>query len=327
MASRVAAAPAAWFARARQRAFRREPADTVAVVLRHSRIYILPTRRGLAAIGTLATMLLTSLNYGMSLGFVVTFLLTGMVGAALLHTFRNLAGIEIRPLAASETFAGSRVTFTLSLDGRGTARSAITLAAREGASAVHELPADGREVATLEIGPVRRGVVPLGRVTLWSDFPLGLWRGWAYVHFPLAGLAYPEPEIGAPPLPPATVGSDLGAIGGSDDAELAGLREYQVGDPLQRVAWKAVARGGGWYTKQFDGAGGGGPVLLDWFALPGHLATEARLSRLSAWAVAGERAARRYALRLPDVLLPPGQGREHRRAVLAALALYDSDGA
>ncbi len=35
---------------------------------------------------------------------------------------------------------------------------------------------------------------------------------------------------------------------------------YQPGDPLQRVAWKAVARGAGWHTKQFEGGGGGGPV-------------------------------------------------------------------
>ena len=51
-------------------------------------------------------MLLGSLNYALSLGFGVTFLLAGLVAAALLHTFRNLAGIEITPLAAGETFAG-----------------------------------------------------------------------------------------------------------------------------------------------------------------------------------------------------------------------------
>jgi len=81
--------------RARQRAFRFAPADRAPVVLRHSRIYILPTRRGLAVIATLMLMLLTSLNYALSLGLGVTFLLGGLVAAALLHTFRNLAGIEI----------------------------------------------------------------------------------------------------------------------------------------------------------------------------------------------------------------------------------------
>ena len=54
-------------------------------------------------------MLLTSLNYALALGVGVTFLLAGLVAAALLHTFRNLAGIEIRPLAAGETFAGGRL--------------------------------------------------------------------------------------------------------------------------------------------------------------------------------------------------------------------------
>ena len=87
-------------------------------MLRHSRIYILPSRRGWTMIGTLAIMLLTSLNYALSLGFAVTFLLAGLVAAALLHAFRNLAGIEIRPLAASETFAGGRIAFTLTASRR-----------------------------------------------------------------------------------------------------------------------------------------------------------------------------------------------------------------
>ena len=97
-------------------------------------------------------------------------------------------------------------------------------------------------------------------MTLCSDFPFALWRGWAYVHFPLAGIVYPAAEIGAPPLPRGIGGVDSAADGRSDDADLAGLREFQRGDPPQRVAWKAVARGAGWFSKEFDGAGDGGPV-------------------------------------------------------------------
>src|SRR6185312_2666054 len=51
---------------------------------------ILPTRRGYAVIATLILMLLTSLNYALSLGLGVTFLLGGLVAAALLHAHRNL---------------------------------------------------------------------------------------------------------------------------------------------------------------------------------------------------------------------------------------------
>jgi hypothetical protein len=91
-----------WRARIRQRIFRVAPSDLEPVVLRHSRIYVLPTPRGIAFIATLATMLVLSLNYALSLGFVITFLLSGLTGAALLHTFRNLAGLSLRPLAAGE---------------------------------------------------------------------------------------------------------------------------------------------------------------------------------------------------------------------------------
>ncbi|MEO6564474.1 MAG: hypothetical protein ABIO63_00415, partial [Casimicrobiaceae bacterium] len=56
---------------------------------------------------------------------------------------------------------------------------------------------------------------------------------------------------------------------------------------------------------------------------PATLDAEARLSRLTAWVLAAERAARPFALALPGVMLPPQQGRDHRRAALTALALFD----
>jgi uncharacterized protein (DUF58 family) len=311
-----------WPARLRQRLFRRAPTDDAPVVLRHSRIYILPTRRGLALILTLVVMLLTSLNYSLSLGFAITFLLSGMVAAALLHTFRNLAGIEVQPLGASETFAGGRIAFALALAAGAGRRKAIALKPDAGTLIRVDLDAGTTTPVSLERTAPHRGRLPLGRVILSSDFPLGLWRGWAYVHFPLSGVVFPAPEAGAPPLPSGTEGSDAQAVGRVEDADLAGLRQFQRGDPLSRVAWKALARGRGWYSKQFDGAGGGGPITLDWASLPAGMETEARLARLTAWVLQAERTARPFALRLPGTSLPPGQGHDPRRAALTALAMF-----
>src|SRR3954454_14378094 len=119
MASGVAVAVGARSlgSRWRQRIWRGLPQDEEPLRLRHSRIYILPTRRGLALLGTVGMMLLTSLNYALSLGFGITFLLVGFGAAALLHTFRNLAGLSLRPLTAGETFAGGRLPFVVSLTG------------------------------------------------------------------------------------------------------------------------------------------------------------------------------------------------------------------
>jgi uncharacterized protein (DUF58 family) len=307
--------------RLRQRAFRVAPADRAPVVLHHSRIYILPTRRGMAVIATLILMLLTSLNYALSLGLGVTFLVGGLVAAALLHTFRNLAGIEIKPLAASDAFAGGHVVFSLSLAAGAIDRHTIAVSANDVTTRA-SLAAGALSTITLAAAAGARGRLPLGRVTLTSDYPLGLWRGFAYVHFPLAGIAYPAPETSPPPLPAGAFGVDARAQGRGDETDLAGLRDYQRGDPLQRVAWKAVARGAGWFSKAFEGTAGGGPVTFDWSRLPRDLDTERRLSRLAAWILAAERATRPFALSLPGTVLPAASGREHCRVALTALALY-----
>jgi uncharacterized protein (DUF58 family) len=311
-------------ARIRQRAFRTAPADRDPVVLRHSRIYILPTRRGFMLIVTLGVMLIASLNYSLSLGLGVTFVVSGLVSAALLHTFRNLAGIKVRPLAAGDAFAGERIAFSVELMGGAAARQEIVLHARD-TRVVSDVRAGAALTLTL-LAPTRaRGRIPLGRLTLSSDFPLGLWRGWAYVHFPLEGIAYPKPEPSPPPLPQGPGGPDAFSAGRGGDADLAGVRDYQIGDPPQRVAWKAVARGAGWFTKAFDGTGGGGPVVLDYDALPREMAREAKLSRLTAWGLIAERTARPFELRLPSTALPSGQGREHRRLALSTLALFPAE--
>lgn len=305
----------------RQRAFRSAPADRAPVVLRHSRIYILPTRRGYAVIATLLLMLLTSLNYALSLGLGVTFLLGGLVAATLLHTFRNLAGIEIKPLAAGDAFAGDQLVFTLSLAAGSVDRHAITIAANA-AQTTSSVKAGVLATVPLAVDARKRGHLPLGRVTLSSAYPLALWRGFAYVHFPLTGVVYPAPEASAPPLPAGDYGVDAQAQGRGDETDLAGLRDYQRGDPLQRVAWKAVARGAGWFSKAFEGTAAGGPLTLEWAHMPHDLDTEGRLSRLAAWILAAERAARPFALSMPGCTLPHAVDPEHRRAALTALALF-----
>jgi uncharacterized protein (DUF58 family) len=309
----------------RQRLWRGAPADRDPVVLRHRRIYILPTRRGLALIATLAMMLVTAMNYALSLGHALTFLVTGLVASALLQTYRNLAGIAVSPLAAGEAFAGGEISFTLSLANAGAARQGIAVASRAGLPVSVDLPAGATRLVQLTSVAPRRGHVALGRVTLSTDFPLGLWRGWAYVHFPLAGIAYPAPESPPRQLPAGVEGLDIRRSARAADAELAGLRDYHAGDPLNRIAWKAVARGAGWYTKQFEGTGGGGALEFRWDELSPNLDTEARLARLSAWILAAEREARAFSLQLPGTDLPPGSGAGHRRAALAALALFPAE--
>lgn len=321
-----ASRPISWITRWREELWRTKPADLTPVILRHRRIYILPTRRGMAFLGTVTMMVVTSLNYSLSLGFGVAFLLLGFAASALLHTFRNLAGIAVRPLAAGETFAGGTLPFVVSLTGGAGIRRGFRLATADGASPPFDLPEGRALTITLQRAASSRGLLALGRVTLYSDYPVGLWRAWAYVHFPLEGVVYPTPEPSPPPLPAGRHGHDTLPSMGSDDTDLAGLRDYRPGDPPHRVAWKSVARGAGWYTKQFEGAGGGGPIILAWSDLPAEMSYEARIGRIAAWVLAAERVARPFAVRVPERTLPSGQGRDHRRTALTMLALMPPAG-
>jgi uncharacterized protein (DUF58 family) len=211
--------------------------------------------------------------------------------------------------------------FTLALAGGAMPRYAVTLTARGCSHVTVDVLPDSALPVALELLTPRRGRIVLGRVTLSSEYPMGLWHAWAYVHFPLAGIAFPAPEVDPPPLPPGDFGQDDASVARGADADLAGLRVYQPGDPLQRIAWKSVARGAGWHTKQFEGGSGGGRIDLVWDALPATLPPTKKIARLTAWVLAAERAARPFALRAPGVSLPAGQGRDHRRAALTALAL------
>lgn len=269
-------------------------------------------------------MLVTSLNYSLALGFVATFLLAGLLAAALLHTFRNLAGLTVRPIGAAEAFAGQPMRFTLAAAAGARERIAIALATRDTKLQWIDIEAQAQVNVTIEIATLRRGRLPLGRVAVSSDFPLGLWRAWAYVHFPLDGIVYPAPEPGAPPPPLQGHGDGEASGTRGEESDLAGLRIFVHGDPMQRVAWKTVAAGRGWHTKTFDAAGGAGPAELDYAKLPAALPVEARVSRLTAWVLACEHAARPCALKLPRQHIPAGSGREHSRALLVALALFEA---
>ena len=69
--------------------------------------------------GVLAVLLVGSINYALSLGFALTFLLAGLGLAGMVHTARNLARIAISAGRAEPVFAGESAQFRLYLDGRG----------------------------------------------------------------------------------------------------------------------------------------------------------------------------------------------------------------
>ncbi len=309
-------------------ALRSRPPEPSPVVLSQRRVYVLPTRAGLAYAASLLVLLIGAINYNLSLGYVLTFLLAGLGITAILHTFRNLVGLSIAPNRADPVFAGEMARFQFLIRGTGRlmARRAIRVYLADGDSTLIDVPADGETVAELTLPAPRRGWLVLPRIGLITTYPLGLIRTWAYCAPDFRCLVYPQPAASVPPLPWAAgiMGHDQHGGRGNDD--FAGLRNHQAVDPPRHVAWKVAARQGRdapLLTKQFDGAASA-RIWLEWDALTGH-DPESRLAILTRWALDCHAGGLVWGMRLPGSEFQPRQGAAHLQQVLRALALFGNE--
>jgi len=299
------------------------PPEQGVIVLRHRRVYIVPTRLGWMFAATLALLLVGSINYALSLGFALTFLLAGMGLAGMVHTARNLARLAVSVGRVEPVFAGEAAQFRIYLDAGATFdRPAILLRQlASGAQLVTDVPAAVAAEAVLAVPAVQRGWLGLGRVMLETRYPLGLFRAWSYVEPDARALVYPRPEYSALPAARAEPRAGPGRAQTQGNEDFSGLRNYHRFDSPRHVAWKAVARGAAMLTKQFSGEASA-ELWLDWLELPPDLPMETRLSRLTGWVLEAEKAGTRYGLRLPGTEIAPDGGDAHRAACLQALALH-----
>lgn len=292
-------------------------------VLERRSLYILPTREGLYYGAMLGVMLIAAINYSNGLAYALAFLLAAVAVVAILHTHRNLSRLRFTAGAARPVFAGDVARFNISArNDSGVPRRAVEVA-MAGQTHRFDVPARAANAIELAVPTAKRGYLELPPLTIHTRFPLGLWHAWSRrVALPARCLVYPRP---APPQPlPETPGLTGGRELGrnTESEEFAGLREFRAGDPVQRIAWKKVAAGQGWHTKQFLAPAGQQIVWLDWNALP-VADVEERLSLLCRWVLTAEQQEIMYGLRAPGVILFPALGESHRDRCLQYLALFE----
>ncbi|HEU4622503.1 MAG TPA: DUF58 domain-containing protein [Burkholderiaceae bacterium] len=291
-------------------------------ILHHRRIFVLPTRGGLAFVVTLLALLIASMNYQLSLGYLLTFLIGAAAWAGLHMTFANLAGLRLAAVRAEPVFAGETIAFEIELaDTRGRPRYAVRLRDELHEAVLHVGKRAARR-ATTSCASTKRGWQTAPRITIDTVYPLGLWRAWSYWQPDARCLVYPAPEAAAPALPQdPTYGRDDGAGGHGQDA-VAALRPYSAGDAPRLIAWKAYARSGGerLASKQLEGSATG-ELWLDIAQTPASLGREGRIARLTAWVLAAHAAGLDYGLRIDNEVVELARGDAHRNTCLARLAL------
>ncbi|MFT5098716.1 MAG: hypothetical protein ACI9HY_000825 [Planctomycetaceae bacterium] len=298
------------------------PANSV--TLNQKNIFILPTRHGMYFIVLILLMMLAGINYQNSLIFALAFLLISVFMVSILHTFRNMSGLNLQAGHGASIFAGEDAEFSITVSRRGKRTyEALMLGWQTDMMQGADLIDASSCKIKVYVPTKKRGVFNPGRLLVQTYYPVGLFRAWSWVDLDLAAVTYPRPLF-AGEIPAAinsTHEGEMARKSGVDD--FYGLRDYQQGDPVRHIAWKNYARTGDLHIKEFA-AYVDRRVWLEWDSLTG-LGREARLSRLTWWVVQISKTTDDYGLRLPGIEIEPERGPEHRSKILNTLALFEAD--
>ena len=308
------------------------------VVLTRRTIYILPTKAGGTFAVVLLVMLVGSMNYNNSMGYLLTFLLASMAMVSILHTHKNLLGLKIEVGKSQPVFAGEKAQFQLWIDNREHAKryalkwqqhspvfyspGSLSNISANSLTTI-DIPENQRVTVTIPVAATQRGWVNLGKVVVVTQFPLNLFYAWSNIQLTAKILVYPAPlgQISLPTHHSDSQHTGSGQQQGSGE-DFIGYRDYQLSDPPRHVDWKAVAKERGWFVKQFGGTQSD-TVWLGWESVQHLSDTETALSQLCLWVLMVDKQTLQYGLKLPQQTFEPNVGEQHRERCLRALALFD----
>lgn len=290
-------------------------------LLTQRRVYILPTKQGLAFALLLFIMLLGSINYSNSLGYFLTFLLASLSVVAIFHTYNNLLKLSFGPAICKPVFANDNAIFVVQVNNLSHhTRFSVDAFTPQHSTTTTDINENSISTLTIKHSFKQRGLIPLPRFTVESRFPFGLFRAWALIQFDQTQLVYPKPSLHSD-LPIKSSGLSEGKKqlnSGTDDFK--GLRSYAEGDPLQHIHWKSFARHQTLQTKEFSSTTSD-ELWLNWSDTT-VTGVELKLSQLSRWLLLANKQNLSYGLRLPDLTIQPGRGQHHLESCLKQLALY-----
>lgn len=299
---------------------RRGPAK-LPLTLQYRHIYVMPTRFG-AGFGVLLVLLVIGgLNFNNNMTLMLGFLLAAIAQLTTLLAYRNLLGIRIEAIIAKPVFMGEPAGFRVMLrNPEERSRFAIRALSNEAVDC-SDLGPQHSEHLNLQQITLHRGWIPMDPFRIENSYPLGFFRAWSVIVPEARCLVYPKPTLNPPPLPQTGRGEEGTAQPGEGE-HFHGLREFQPGDPLRRIAWRTSARHQKLYSRVMEHPRDEA-CELNWYLL-GSGDTEEKLSILTAWILRAERNQIPYSLEMPGEALPADMGEEHRDACLKILALHGS---
>jgi uncharacterized protein (DUF58 family) len=290
-------------------------------VLNRRNLYTFPGVPGFIYLVLVLILWLIGTNYQNNLILALAYGLISVFVVAILHAYANLAGISLTILQGKSVHVEDTAEFTVQMcasNKRGGENIRCRFHFQK--SILVELNCQQPITVNIPMLTKQRGWLLAGRLLVETYYPLGLIRCWTWLHFDQKILVYPKLIDGPMPSPSKTaVGEmDSGITAGGSDFD--GLREYQLGDARKHIAWKAVAKGKGLFTKKYVDEISE-ELWLDFSQSNNPI--EERLGILAYWVVKLSETNQSFGLQLNNLSIPPNKGNLHRHECLKALALFD----
>jgi len=307
----------------------------------NSNLFIFPSKAGFGFLILVILCWLVATNYENNVVFGLACLLTSLFVVAILHSFFNVSGLTVKYVRAEPVFAGENLLVELMIEQTQLRhRDSLKLSFIDQGEIFNKKTTTHQKVTTVSMGKQKsvrayittlaqhRGYFNPGRLVIESSYPLGLLRVWSKIDLDIHCLVYPKPVNNNKEITNSS-GRGEGPLqidGGSED--FVGLKDYQPGDSLKRIAWKQYAREQGLYAKHYADYQDE-RTWLDWDALSG-LDREMRLSTLCGMllriSTTYKEGKTQYGLRLPGLEIQPNSGDTHKYRLLKELALFENEG-
>lgn len=318
-------------------------------------IFVLPSGFGWSFIILSLCLFLLGTNYQNNLMLILSYLCLSIMLLALFYTHQNFARLALKALPVRSfhchvdgeiqlqviphvNASAKACSGTLSIKWLNVVRSADAHAkagSHKDDSAVidkHYLfslnegahpQKEQRQTLHVPLHIPRRGRFALGRMTIACDFPLGLYKCWTHLDFDQHVTVYAKPQEGPVSIDKMAANDGLDSVGQimepTSNEDFYALNDYEVGQPLNRVSWKHVAKNGNWVSKSFTSMRSESVML----SIPLSVDVEMAISALTYATLLWAGADRVFGIKYRGLTIAPAHGAKHMEECLSALACFN----
>lgn len=286
-------------------------------------IFILPTFYTLFMGVMLIILWVMSVQFLINLGYLLVFLLFGLIVFSMMKTYRTLDGLSITNSDFLPVFAGEIAGLGFELYNQSqNPKGQIDLVLEGKTVSTDTISAHEYQSLVIPYQTTMRGIVSIPRITIRTVMPVGFFVAWSYYLSAKKLMVFPKPIFTYLPMSSDSKGEDKGRHEVPGREEIIGLREYQLGDSLNLISWKHLAQREIMVSKVTVQATGGKTLQFFWNQTEKSADDEYRLSQLCGWIVSAHQNGDSFGIVLPNCTIAVDSGAAHLRRCLEALASY-----